>query len=272
MSALLKILFVGDVVGKGGRNAIRDLVPELKREFCCSFVIVNAENCANGSGLTAACLREMGDQVNVFTSGDHTWDQKQLETEIQHIPNLIRPANFSNKQPGVGWKVFRNPAGGEIAVVALMGKVFMRDSAYCPYEVMEGILGKLPPTCKTVIVDMHAEATSEKAAMAWMFDGRITGVIGTHTHVQTNDARILPNGTALLTDVGMVGANDSILGREVSDVVKKFKTGMPVRLNVREKGIRLDAAVISYDPATGRAVAIEPIQKMYQEEKYEKNS
>ena len=267
MSALLKILFIGDVVGKGGRNAVRDLVPLLKQEHRCSFVIVNAENCANGSGLTAACLREMGDQVDVFTSGDHTWDQKQLETEIQHIPNLIRPANFSRKQPGVGWKVFRNPAGGEVAVVALMGKVFMRDSAYCPYEIMEEILGKLPATCKTVIVDMHAEATSEKDAMAWMFDGRITAVIGTHTHVQTNDARVLPNGTAMLTDVGMVGANDSILGREVADVVKKFKTGMPVRLNVREKEIRLDAAVITYDPATGKAVAIEPVQRMYKEEK-----
>ena len=266
MSALLKVLFIGDVVGKGGRNAVRELVPVLKQEYRCSFVIVNAENCANGSGLTAACLREMGDQVDVFTSGDHTWDQKQLETEIQHIPNLIRPANFSEKQPGVGWKVFRNPAGGEIAVVALMGKVFMRDSAYCPYEVMEKILTKLPATCKTVIVDMHAEATSEKAAMAWMYDGKITAVIGTHTHVQTNDARVLPNGTAMLTDVGMVGAKDSILGREVPDVVKKFRTGMPVRLNVREKEIRLDAAVITYELATGKAVAIEPIQRMYKEE------
>lgn len=263
--ALLKILFVGDVVGKGGRNAVRALVPELKREFCCSFVIVNAENCANGSGITAACLADMGTDVDVFTSGDHTWDQKQFESEIQHIPNFVRPANFSRKQPGVGWKVFRNPAGGEIAVVALMGKVFMRESAYCPYETMEEILTKLPPTCKTVIVDMHAEASSEKAAMAWMFDGKVTAVIGTHTHVQTNDARILPNGTAMLSDVGMVGANDSILGREVPDVLKKFRTGMPVRLNVKETGIRLDAAVITYELATGKAVAVQPIRRMFAE-------
>ena len=263
---VLNILFLGDVVGRGGRTAVRALVPELKREFNCQFVIVNAENCANGSGMTAACLKEMPD-ADAFTSGDHTWDQKTFEQEIRDIPNLVRPANFSRLQPGVGWRKFRNPAGGEIAVISLLGKVFMKESAYCPFETAEENVKQLPLSCRCVIVDIHAEATSEKAALAWMLDGRVTAVIGTHTHVQTNDARILPNGTAFLTDAGMVGANDSILGREVEAVVRKFRTGMPQRLPVCEKNIRLDGAVVSYELNTGKAVAIKPISRMYQEEK-----
>ena len=229
---VLNVLFLGDVVGKGGRNAVRSLVPELKREFNCQFVIVNAENCANGSGMTAACLKDMP-EVDVFTSGDHTWDQKTFEQEIRDIPNLVRPANFSRLQPGVGWRKFRNPAGGEIAVISLLGKVFMKESAYCPFETAEEIVKQLPLSCKCIIVDIHAEATSE---------------------------------TAFLTDAGMVGANDSILGREVEAVVRKFRTGMPQRLPVCEKKIRLDGAVVSYELATGRAVAIKPISRMYQEE------
>lgn len=261
---VLNLLFLGDVVGKGGRCAVRNLVPELKREFNCQFVVVNAENCANGSGMTAACLKEMPG-VDMFTSGDHTWDQKTFEQEIRDIPNLVRPANFSSLQPGVGWRRLKNPAGGEVAVISLLGKVFMKESAYCPFETVETILKQIPLTCKCVIVDIHAEATSEKAAMAWMLDGKVTAVIGTHTHVQTNDARVLPGGTAFLTDAGMVGANDSVLGREVEAVVRKFRTGMPQRLPVCEKNIRLDGTVVSYELNTGRAVAIKPISRMYQE-------
>lgn len=260
---MLNLLFVGDVVGKGGRSAVRSMLPELKREFNCSFSVVNAENCANGSGLTASCLTDLGPEVNVFTSGDHTWDQKGFEEEIRRMDNMIRPANYSTLQPGIGWKRFKNPAGGEVAVIALQGKVFMKESAYCPFETVENILKQVPITCKCIIVDIHAEATSEKAAIAWMLDGKVTAVIGTHTHVQTNDARILPGGTAFLTDVGMVGANNSILGRETADVVRKFRTGMPTRLPVCDKGIRLDCAVVSYELGTGRAVSIKPISRMW---------
>jgi len=260
--AVLNLLFLGDVVGKGGRCAVRDMVPELKREFNCSFVVVNAENSANGSGMTASCLKDMS-CADAFTSGDHTWDQKTFESEIRGIDNLVRPANYSSCQPGAGWRRFRNPAGGDVAVIALLGKVFMKESAYCPFETVENVLKQIPHTCKCIIVDIHAEATSEKAAMAWMLDGKVTAVIGTHTHVQTNDARILPQGTAFLSDVGMVGANDSILGREVEPVVNKFRTGMPQRFPVCEKNIRLDGVVVSYDLATGKAVAVKPISRMY---------
>ena len=261
----LNLLFIGDVVGKGGRKAVQALVPKLKQQYMCTFVIANGENCAAGAGLNRSCLQEM-DAVDVFTSGDHTWDRKEFEDEIRGMKNVVRPANMSKLQPGRGWLYTRNPAGGEVAVISLMGKVFMKDSAYCPFETAEQVLTQIPITCKCIIVDIHAEATSEKAALAWFLDGRVTAVIGTHTHVQTADARILPGGTAFLSDVGMVGAADSILGRAVPDVIAKFRTGMPHKFPVVESGIRLDAAVIRYDMQTGKALEIKPISVMYEPE------
>ncbi len=252
---VLNLLFIGDVVGKGGRNAVRSLVPELKRRFHCSFAVVNGENSANGAGFSLSCVRDM-EAADVLTAGDHIWDQKNFETEILSVRNLVRPANLSSLQPGKGWNVFRNPAGGEVAVISLLGKVFMRESACCPFETAEKILAQIPPSVKCIVVDFHAEATSEKAAMAWFLDGKVTAVIGTHTHVQTADGRILPGGTAFLSDVGMTGGHNSILGRDVPDVIRKFRTGMPTRLNVTEHDIRLDYAVVSYELMTGRAVAL----------------
>ncbi len=259
---VLKILFIGDVVGRGGRMAVRNLLPDLKKEYGCTFAVVNAENSANGAGISASCLEEMPG-VDVFTSGDHIWDQKRFEDEILRFKNVLRPANFSTLQPGNGWGIFRNQAGGEVAVISLLGKVFMRSSAYCPFETAEKILKQIPGTCNCIIVDFHAEATSEKLALAWFLAGKVTAVIGTHTHVQTADSRILPGGTAMLSDVGMVGGNDSILGRDVQDVIRKFRTDMPTKLNVVEDNIRLDACVISYELTTGKAVGIETISKIY---------
>ncbi len=258
----MNLLFIGDVVGKGGRKAVKELVPELRKEFDCSFCIVNAENIANGSGLAAKCIRDLDGVVDVITSGDHIWDQKKFEHEITLFEHTLRPANLSKHQPGRGYAIFTNPAGGEIAVINLQGRVFVRDSAYCPFETVEHILQALPTTVKTIIVDIHAEATSEKAAMAHFLTGKVTAVVGTHTHVQTADAKILDNHTAFITDVGMVGGEYSILGREVKAVVEKFYNGMPQRLPVVEKGIRLDAVVISYDEETGQATAIKNISRM----------
>ena len=262
---VLKILFIGDVVGRGGRMAVRNLLSDLKKEYGCTFAVVNAENSANGAGISASCLEEMPG-VDVFTSGDHIWDQKRFEDEILRFKNVLRPANFSTLQPGNGWGIFRNQAGGEVAVISLLGKVFMRSSAYCPFETAEKILKQIPGTCNCIIVDFHAEATSEKLAMGWFLDGKVTAVIGTHTHVQTADARVFPTGTAYLTDVGMVGGNDSILGRDAEDVIRKFRTGMPTRLNVTEDKIRLDFCVVSYEMNTGKAVNIEAHSKLYQPE------
>ncbi len=262
----MKLLFIGDIVGKGGRRAVKNLVPGLRRKYNCSFCIANAENIANGVGMAASCIRDLQGCVEVFTSGDHVWDQKNWENEVKQFDNVLRPANLSSRQPGRGWNIFRNPAGGELAVINLQGKVFMKESANCPFETVENILKQIPGNVKSIVVDLHAEATSEMAAMAYFLDGKVTAVVGTHTHVQTADAKILPGGTALISDVGMTGAEHSILGREVDAVVEKFRSGMPRRLPVVETGIRLDAVVITYDHSSGRASAIENISIMDEQE------
>lgn len=258
----MNLIFLGDVVGKGGRNAVKALLPELRREFNAQFAIVNGENSASGSGITGNCARELLEVADVITLGDHTWDQKGFESEINQFDRIIRPANYSVSQPGRGFGVFRNPAGGEVAVIVLQGKVFMRESAYCPFETAEKILSQIPPSVKTIFVDFHSEASSEKLAMAYFLEGRVTAVIGSHTHIQTADARILTGGTAALSDAGMCGAERSVLGRNVDDVLKKFRTGMPVRLNVVENGIiRVDGAAVSYDHVTGKAIKITPFSR-----------
>ena len=258
----MNLIFLGDVVGKGGRSAVKALLPELRREFNAQFAIVNGENAAAGSGLTGSCARELLEVADVVTSGDHTWDQKGFDAEIRQFDRVLRPANFSSLQPGKGFGVFRNPAGGEIAVIVLQGKVFMRDSAYCPFETVEKILEQLPSSVKTIFVDFHSEASSEKLAMGYFLDGKVTAVIGTHTHVQTADPRVLPGGTAVLSDAGMCGADRSVLGREVEEVLKKFRTGFPCRLPVVEKGLfRVDGAVVSYDMASGKASKIIPFSR-----------
>ena len=258
----MNILFIGDIVGHCGRAAVQKLVPELRREFNLSMVIANAENIAAGAGLTGSCLKELRKSVDFFTAGDHVWDQKDFEKEIPGIHDIVRPANLSTLQPGVGMKIVRNPVAGEIAVIALQGKVFMRDSASCPFETVEKLLKELPANVKTVLVDFHAEATSEKIAMGYFLDGKVTAVIGTHTHVQTNDAKVLANGTAYLTDAGMVGAEYSVLGRKVEDVLYKFRTGMPRRLPVAEGPVRLDGCVINYDHLTGKALSIKTVSRI----------
>ena len=259
----MNLLFIGDIVGKGGRRAVRELVPDLRREFNCSFCIANGENSAGGGGINAKCIKDIHpDFADVITMGDHIWDQKEFETEIERFPTVLRPANLSNHQPGKGFGIFCNPGGGEVAVINLLGKIFMKESAYCPFEKVEEILTLIPKTVKTIVVDLHAEATSEKAAMAHFLDGRVTAVIGTHTHVQSADAKILSAGTAFISDVGMVGSENSILGRKVDAVINKFVTGMPKRLPVNEQDTRLDAVVISYDIKTGKADKITAVSRM----------
>jgi len=254
----MNILFIGDIVGKGGRKAVIEAVPFLRKENNCCFCIANAENIAAGAGLSANCLKEISDSVDVVTTGDHVWDQKNFETEILQFKNVLRPANLSALQPGKGWGVFRNKGGGEVAVINLQGKVFVRDSAYCPFETAEKILSEIPSTVKCIFVDFHAEATSEKAALAYMLDGKVTAVIGTHTHVQTADATVLPGGTAFISDAGMAGSINSILGRDIQAVIKKFRTGMPNKLPVVEEKIAVCGVVVSYDLQTGRASGIKP--------------
>ena len=259
----MKILIIGDIVGKGGRKAVLDLVPKLREQHNLDFVIANGENIANGAGLAYKCTRELSETVDVITTGDHVWDQRKFETEIKEFNNVLRPANFSELQPGRGWNVFTAQNGEKIAVINLLGKIFVRESAYCPFETVEKILkDKALRNIKTIIVDFHAEATSEKMALGYFLDGKVSAVVGTHTHVQTADAKILPQKTAFISDLGMVGADYSVLGRNVDAVVKKFRTGMPVRLTVEETGIRLDAVIVNINPETGSANSIKPMSIM----------
>ena len=259
----MNLIFLGDVVGKGGRNAVKQLLPELRRDFNAPFAVVNGENSAAGNGMTGSCVKELLTVADVVTCGDHVWDQKGFENEIQLYPQVVRPANLSDLQPGKGYSVFRNPAGGEIAVIALMGKVFMRDSAYCPFETVEKILEKLPSNVKNIIVDFHAEASSEKLAMGRFLDGKVTAVFGTHTHIQTADAKVFPGGTAVISDTGMCGAEYSILGREVPAVLRKFRTGMATRLPVVENGdIRVDGVCVTFDHISGRATGIKQFSRI----------
>jgi len=259
----MKMMFIGDVVGSGGRQAVMDLVPELRREHNLSLVIVNAENMAAGAGLTGNTIRELSKVVDVITAGDHVWDQKGFDSEIKQFPNVIRPANYHTAQPGVGVKIFQNPMGGDYAVIVLQGQVFMRECAFNPFNTADRIINELPQRIKTVFVDFHAEATSEKRAMGYFLEGRITAMFGTHTHVQTADEQILPGGTAVISDVGMVGGQRSVLGRDVEAVLRKFTTGLPGRFPVVEDNIQLDAAIVTYDYMTGKAQKIERISVLH---------
>ncbi len=259
----MNLLFIGDIVGKGGRKAVKEFISGLNQEYCYSFCIANAENIAGGSGVNEKSLNFLKEYVNVFTLGDHLWDQKSFQTEINRLKSVIRPSNLNIKQPGKGYGIFKNIAGGEIAIINLLGRVFMKETVYCPFVEIDRILQKLPSYIKTIFVDFHAEATSEKIAMGRFLDGKVTAVLGTHTHVQTADAKILPGGTAYISDVGMVGAVESVLGRSISDVIYKFTTNMPTRLKVVETGkFQCNAVIISYDIETGEAKKIIPISKV----------
>ena len=255
----MRILMVGDVIGKPGRRAVKSLVPSLRREHNIDLVIANGENTAGGFGLTLETAYELLDNgVDVLTSGNHIWDQKEI---IQHMDEglpLIRPANYPDA-PGRGYLVHSN-----VLVVNLMGRVFM-SPLDCPFKTADRVLqqtgdAELPPV---VIVDFHAEATSEKQALGWYLDGRVSAVVGTHTHVGTVDAKILPRGTAYISDVGMTGPMDSVIGSETSAVLERFLTGMPQRLQVASGPVMLNSVMIDVDQETGKALAIERLDREF---------
>jgi metallophosphoesterase (TIGR00282 family) len=257
----MRILFVGDIVGKGGRNTVNLVVPQLLREYKCQFCVANGENMAGGGGFTRQCLLELNNSgVDVFTSGDHIWDQKSFVEEIKQFPNVLRPANVAECQPGRGYGIFSDADGRKIGVICLLGRTFIAASANCPFEAAERIVAELSRETPFVVVDFHAEATSEKIAMGRFLDGKVSAVLGTHTHVPTADQQILPGGTAFQCDLGMVGARESILGRDIAPVVARFRSGMPSRFTVNDKGIRLNGAVVTIDD-NGRAVAIERVMR-----------
>jgi metallophosphoesterase (TIGR00282 family) len=253
----LTLLFIGDVFGKPGRDLVRLGVPKLVRRYEVTAVIANAENSAGGFGVT----RETGEEllaagVDLMTSGNHVWDKKEALDYLPLEPRLVRPANYPAGVPGAGSAIMRTSQGEEVAVLNLMGRVFMT-ALDDPFTIGAREAARLRARTPIVLVDMHAEATSEKIAMGWHLDGAVTAVVGTHTHVQTADEQILPGGTAYITDVGMTGPHDGIIGVERGPVITRFLTGVPSRFEAAKGLPKFHAVVITADTTTGRATTIE---------------
>ena len=257
----MKVLVIGDIVGKAGRNIICDILPILKEREKIDFVIANGENAAHGSGITPKITQELlAYGVDVITTGDHIWDRKEIVQFIGREPRLLRPANYPTGIPGEGWVVITTLNKIKVGVINLVGRVFMKPME-CPFRRAEEALKKISAETKNIIVDMHAEATSEKIALGYFLDGKVSAVIGTHTHVQTADEKILPGGTAYITDIGMTGSSNSVLGREIKPVIKKFLTGMPAQFDVADENPILCGAIIEINPETGKATKIKRIAK-----------
>lgn len=256
----MKVLFIGDIVGEPGRKALRNGLPPLIDKLKIDFVIANAENAAGGFGITKPICEEIFSiGVNVLTSGNHIWDKKEAIQYIMEERRLLRPANYPDEAPGYGSIIAETPAGEKIAVLNLAGRVFM-NQLDCPFKTAKAALLKLKEETRVVIVDFHAEATSEKAAIGWFLDGEVSAVIGTHTHVQTADEKILPEGTAFITDVGMTGPVNSIIGVKKELVISKFLTQVPVRFETAKGLSMLSCVVLEIDAKTGRAASIERLQ------------
>lgn len=257
----MKVLFLGDIVGRPGRNAVRDWLPQIREEFAIDIVVANGENAAGGLGITPDILDEILEAgVQAVTLGNHTWRKKALVNRIDAYENVVRPANYPEGTPGHGAALIRLPNGAQFGLVNVLGRVYM-EAFDCPFRRALEEVERLREKTPHILVDVHAEATSEKIAMGWYLDGKCSAVVGTHTHVQTADERILPQGTAYITDVGMVGPRDSVIGVERQRVVEKFVTGMPVEFRVAKEAPMLCAVALDLDDETGVARSIKRIAR-----------
>ncbi|MBT0666103.1 TIGR00282 family metallophosphoesterase [Geobacter pelophilus] len=255
----VNILFIGDIVGKPGRQAIARELHRLVDRYRVDLVIANGENAAGGFGLTVETAKELFELgVQFFTSGNHIWDKRDALEYITREQRLIRPANYPPGTPGQGSAIVRTAGGVKIGVLNLEGRVFM-NYLECPFRTADSEIEKLKQETPIIFVDFHAEATSEKTALGWYLDGRVSAVVGTHTHVQTADERILPDGTAYLTDAGMTGAFDSVIGVRKEEPIEKFLTQRPSKFEVAKKDLRLNGVVIGVDENTGKALTIERV-------------
>ncbi|MFQ5881629.1 MAG: TIGR00282 family metallophosphoesterase [Candidatus Methylomirabilales bacterium] len=255
----MRVLFVGDIVGKPGRQIASAQIPGLQREYEIILTIANAENAAGGIGITPSVAEELFRVgIDLLTSGNHVWDKKEAELYIAAERRLLRPANYPEEAPGSGVAIWEH-GGRRVGVLNLQGRVFM-PTIDCPFKVGEQKIALLKQATDLIIVDFHAEATSEKQAFARFVDGRVSAVIGTHTHVQTADEQILPAGTAYISDVGMTGASDSVIGVDASDVIRRFLTQMPSKFRVAKGTPILSAVVLDLEEETGRARAITRLQ------------
>src|SRR5215203_5719070 len=253
----MRIAFFGDVVGKVGRRGVVRCLKVLRDADVIDFVIANCENSAGGVGVDPGSARELlAAGIDVLTSGNHIWAKREIVEYLTDSDVLLRPANFAPTNPGWGYTVKVGRNGMPVAVVNLIGRVFM-NTYDCPFRSADAVLESLGDRARVIVVDMHAEATSEKVAMGWHLDGRVAAVIGTHTHVQTADERVLPGGTACLTDAGMTGPHDGVIGMDKDAVIARFVTGLPGRFDAAGGDPRLHGVIVTADPSTGRASAIQ---------------
>jgi metallophosphoesterase (TIGR00282 family) len=256
----MKLLFIGDIVARPGRDLVRRGVRTLARRHAIDLVIGNVENAAGGAGITREILDEvLKAGIDVLTSGNHIWDKREVLEFIDSTPRLLRPANYPARTPGAGSYVWQGQDGTMVGVINAMGRVFLANIDD-PFAIVTQQIEQVRAAgARVILVDFHAEATSEKVAFGWFLDGRVTAVVGTHTHVQTADERVLPGGTAYITDVGMTGAHDGVIGMSRESVIARFTTGLPARFEPATGDPRLNAVVIEADPESGRAVSIERV-------------
>ena len=257
----MRVLFIGDIVGEPGRRAVKELLPKIVKREKIDFVIANGENTAGGSGITPMIVDELlGYGVDVITSGDHIWKRKEILDRIAEDARILRPANYPSEAPGFGATVVASKAGIEVGVINLIGRVFMQ-AVECPFKTVKREIEKMKNKTRIIIVDMHAEATSEKVALGWFLDGTVSAIIGTHTHIQTADEKILPKGTAFLTDAGMTGPYDSVIGRKKEQILNRFITQMPTKFEMAEGDVQLHGAIIEIDEKTGMAESIKRVRE-----------
>jgi metallophosphoesterase (TIGR00282 family) len=257
----MRILILGDVMGRPGRRAVAALVPSLMKEESIDLAIANAENAAGGMGVDLKSAGELfGTGIHVLTSGNHIWKKKEIFPYLDSKPNLIRPANYPQGAPGRGWCEWQNPRGLSALVINIQGRVFMPNHVDDPFRCLDVILKEHGGHSPVVIVDVHAEATSEKNALGWYLDGRASVVFGTHTHIQTADERILPAGTAYITDLGLCGPFDSVIGMEKETVIRGFITQLPRKFEVAQDNVVLQGIVVDVDERSGKARGIKRVR------------
>jgi metallophosphoesterase (TIGR00282 family) len=258
---MARVLFIGDVVGRPGREVIASRLPALRASLRADLVVANCENAAAGSGLTGRLAHELlGLGIDAITLGDHVWDQRGFEAEIGGLERVCRPANLPAAQPGRTHLVLTAASGFRLGVFTVLGRVFVGTHSACPFLTANSVLEQLRGQCDAVLAEIHAEATSEKVAFGRHLEGRAALVVGTHTHIPTADARVLAGGTAYLTDAGMTGPYDSVLGREVAPVLGRYLDGLPRRFEIASGDVRLCGACVEIDAASGRAVSIERVE------------
>jgi metallophosphoesterase (TIGR00282 family) len=253
-----KILFLGDISGRSGRKIVKQCLKELVEKYTPSLIIANIENASGGLGVDLKCIKEIQNcGVNLLTSGNHIWSRKEIFPYLENeSAKIIRPANYPDGAPGKGFTIYELPDGTKLGVLNIIGRVFIGDLTDCPFKAADKIITANLSTSDHIFVDFHAEATSEKVAMGYYLDGRVSAVVGTHTHVQTADERILPKGTAFITDVGMCGPHDSIIGADIEPILKRFTTGLPNKFESQKGRGQLNAVLIELSNEKNKANSI----------------